>query len=125
MADELRADVGGDIDGENIIGSKGVQYDSPRNATTVNVEIPPPVKAPLNHPVRQYTLADVVIALIGDPLTGTPGLVSEIKNLEQQISDVKRAQYPRWFQALIIVMATVLIVLLSLLLFELRFRGIL
>ena len=116
----------------------------------LHIEQPQPVPQPLppSHPFKQLSLADVFAALLDNPLTGEPGLVTRIVLMESKLSemqakqkelgesqiasqierhvlinefdDFKRNQYPRWFQWLVVVLAVVLIVLLLLVLIKVR-----
>lgn len=97
---------------------------------------PPPGDYPSDHPLRQYKLADVVAALIGDPMTGRKGLIEEVGaiktsvdlahnerlDLIRRIERLENTQYPLWFQMLMIVLAVALFVMLAFFLFEMRVR---
>jgi len=71
-------------DGKDVIVGKGItQNDSSANVT-VNLPPPPPGHYPYDHPVREYTLSDVIVALIGDPgdpLKSKPGTLGVINQL--------------------------------------------
>lgn len=107
------ASVGGDANsGRDVVGRDRIEnnyYDQPQ-----------PLKLPANHPFNQYTLTDMIAAMVGNPLTGEPGLVARLGALEKEIADMRRSQSPRWFQLLAVAMAVVLIVLLLLVLMRMR-----
>lgn len=105
--DQIHAEIGADA--ANVIIGKNI---------SAHYEQPQPL--PASHPYRQYALADVVAALIGDPLAGTPGLVADVAELRRELEDLRRNQYPRWFQVLMIALAIVLIALLLLVLMRVR-----
>lgn len=105
--DALRTEIGGDA--TNVIIGKNI---------SAHYEQPQPL--PASHPYRQYALADVVAALIGDPLTGAPGLVADVALLRREMEKMRRNQYPRGFQILMVALAVTLIVLLVLVLMRLH-----
>lgn len=107
------ASVGGDANsGRDVVGRDHVENNY--------YEQPQPLKLPANHPFNQYTFTDMIAAMVGNPLTGEPGLVARLGALEKEIAEMRRNQYPRWFQILALVMAFVLIVLLLLVLIRMR-----
>lgn len=112
-ADAIRAEVGGNVAG-GVIGNK--------NVTVNHYEQPQPVPQPLppSHPFQQLSLADVFSAMLDNPLTGEPGLVTRIVRMEAELAEMRRNQNPRWFQFLAVVMALVLIILLLFLLMRMR-----
>lgn len=108
------ASVGGDANaGRDVVGRDYVE-------NNYYEQTPKPLKLPADHPLRQYTLTDVIAALIGNELTGEPGLVVRLGMLEKEIAEMRRNQYPRWFQVLIVALAITLIVLLLLVLIKVR-----
>lgn len=72
------------------VGS-GNQQAANEQSVVVNYQPPPPPGryAP-DHPARQYSLADVVVALIGDPMTEKPGLIAQVKAIERRLSTVEQ-----------------------------------
>lgn len=127
-------------DGKDILVGKGLT----QNEQNVTVNLPPPPPPghfPPNHPVREYTLADVVVALIGNPMTGEPGLVSQLTAVVIQLGVMNKAQdeahkermtliddvkllksnrYTQVFQILVLVIAAVILVSFVLLLLRSR-----
>lgn len=127
MGDRIDGAIG-DNGRSNAVG-KGIE----QIEQVVKVEMPSPV--PNNHPSKQYTIADVMTVLLGDPWhPDEPGLIMRVKHAEDSMrlmesnqeemrrnqEEMKRNQYPRWFQILMIVLATALLIFLGAILFELR-----
>lgn len=136
------AHVGGDANsGRDVVGRDHIEnnyYEPP----------PPPGKYPPEHPLRQYTLTDVVAALIGDPLTNRPGLVAQIAQVEAKLADmqtkqdelgenqtaaqierhvlleevdgIRHVQDPYWYKILALSMAMTMIILLIVLILKVR-----
>jgi len=66
----------------------------------------PPPKLPPDHPYKKYTLADVVAVLIGNDLTGDPGLVRRVIEIEKEmaiIREERRRAPPTWYNIAMLV----------------------
>lgn len=50
----------------------------------------PPPKLPADHQYRKYTLADVIALLIGNDLTGDPGLVKRVIEIEKEMATLRQ-----------------------------------
>lgn len=125
-------------DGKGVLVGTGLTQNI-QNLTLEPPPPPPPGYYGPNHPAREYTFADLVVALIGDPgdpLTGRParvGIISQLSVMDAHLTsidgkyeeahaerlalmsdvrDVKLNQYPRAFQMLMMAMASAIIVLL-------------
>lgn len=76
------ASVGGDANsGRDIVG---------RDLIENNYYESPPPKLPPDHQYRKYTLADAFAILIGNDLTGDPGLVRRMIAIEQEIATLRQ-----------------------------------
>lgn len=69
---------------------KGNQQTANEQNVVVNYQPPPPGRYAHDHPARQYSLADVVVALIGDPMTEKPGLIAQVKAIDRRLSTVEQ-----------------------------------
>lgn len=125
-----------DKKGKGILVGKELSQTTTEQNLTINLPPPPPPPPPLghlayDHPVRQYTLADVIVALIGNPMTGEPGLVSQLQamvsameimntaqadahrermKLADDIKALKNNKYTKVFQILVLAIAAILLV---------------
>lgn len=64
-----------------------------------------PPKLPADHPYRKYTLADVVAVLIGNDLTGDPGLVRRVIEIEKEMAIIREERRSRkitWFEVIML-----------------------
>lgn len=71
-------------------------------------ELPP--KLPADHPYKKYTLADVVAVLIGNDLTGDPGLVRRVIDIEKELATLREERRSRkitWFEVSMLVVLSI------------------
>lgn len=76
--------ISGDIgeDGKDIVVGKNIRRTQNRNDVSVNL-------LPSDHPANRATIADLYIALTGDPLTERPGLIKRVGKIEERLSAVE------------------------------------
>jgi len=79
-------------DGKDVVVGKGITQTEQN--VTVNIPPPPPGHYEPDHPIREYTFADLIVAMIGDegdPLRGRParvGMISHLATMEARLTSL-------------------------------------